>query len=271
MYHDEYYANFGGMTVEEYVRTYFYTPQQEDRFNQIVDMIPRDVRSILDVGAGFGHLLEKVEKVLGLKGVGIEITEEKVDYARKRGVDLRKGDISKLQFNDESFDIVISCEVIEHLPYMVYEKGIQEIMRVSRKYILVEVPFNEKRIFIRCPYCGATFHPNFHMRSFNESSMKELFPKTFLIDMKKIGNAREFLFADVLSCVPRRSWPPFSVCPSCGYRKRDVSRESTKEDKEKNRSSLFSSKNILKSLLRPLFFRKKPSSIVCLYQKKEML
>ncbi|MDW8146121.1 MAG: class I SAM-dependent methyltransferase [Roseiflexaceae bacterium] len=257
MYHEEYYANFGNMSVEEYVQTCFLTAEQIDRFIQIVDMIPDDVESILDVGAGLGHLLEYVEKRKGIKGLGIEITDAKIEYARERGIDLRKGDASDLQFPDKSFDIVVSCEVIEHLPYGVYEKALKEIARVSRKYVLIEVPFDEKRRFVRCPYCGATSHPSYHMRSYNERTMESLFPSARLIEMKKIGRMREPVFADLLSYIPQRSWPPLLVCPSCGYRNQNPSKDTKKEVK-----SLFILR-LLRSF--PIFYRTKPSSIVCLY------
>lgn len=264
MYHEEYYANFGNMSVEEYVKTCFLTTEQIDRFIQIVDMIPQDVETVLDVGAGLGHLLEYLEKRRGIKGIGIEITDAKIDYARQRGIDLRKGDASNLQFPDKSFDIVVSCEVIEHLPYGVYENSLREIMRVSRKYILIEVPFDEKRRFVKCPYCGATSHPSYHMRSYNERTVKDLFPGAQLLEMKKIGRTREFIFASLLTCLPQRSWPPFLVCPSCGYRKSDV--EDIVLGKKQVRLA-----EILKRNAFLILSRIKASSILCLYSLSKQL
>jgi 2-polyprenyl-3-methyl-5-hydroxy-6-metoxy-1,4-benzoquinol methylase len=82
MYHNDYYANFGDMSVEEYV-DFFLSTGQLERFDQIVDMIPQDVESVLDVGAGFGHLLETAWRKRGIKGVGIEITDSKIEYAKR--------------------------------------------------------------------------------------------------------------------------------------------------------------------------------------------
>jgi SAM-dependent methyltransferase len=41
-----------------------------------------------------------------------------------------QGDAQNLPFADNSFDIVVSCETIEHLPYV--QKGISELHRVTR-------------------------------------------------------------------------------------------------------------------------------------------
>jgi ubiquinone/menaquinone biosynthesis C-methylase UbiE len=259
MYHNDYYANFGDMSVEEYV-DFFLSTGQLERFDQIVDMIPQDVESVLDVGAGFGHLLETAWRKRGIKGVGIEITDSKIEYARRHGIDMRKGEASALPFPDKNFDLVVSCEVIEHLPYGSYEKALSEFERVSKRYILIEVPFDEKRRFVKCPYCGATSHPCHHMRSFRDDNMVKLFPNSRLIGTKKIGERSELYFEGFLSKFPIRSWPPFMVCPSCGYRLHQVPRDAIYQNRTSQRV-----RNYLKKILRSILGRKVPLSILGLY------
>jgi len=216
---EDYYANFGGLSVEEFVDKYLRSDEQQiNRIKQTIDFLPSDITSVLDVGAGFGILLEELENRRGIKGVGVEITDAKIEYAQKRGVNMRKGNASQLDFSDNSFDVVVSCEVLEHLPYGVFEQALSEFVRVSRKYIVISVPFDEHRVFVQCPYCGASVNPNYHMRKFDESSMSSLFPHARLERTALIGQAVTIPLQRWLSRQKRTNWPPFLVCPVCGYR-----------------------------------------------------
>ena len=43
--------------------------------------------------------------------------------------------IENLPFEDNSFDLVLCCEVLEHLPDDIYQDALKEIQRVSNEYI----------------------------------------------------------------------------------------------------------------------------------------
>ena len=90
---------------------------------------------ILDVGAGNGSLTLLLSG-MGHDVIGIDISEGMLSVARKkaeeRGVnpDLRIGDAESLEFEDESFDSVVSRIVLWTLPNP--EKAIAEWMRVLK-------------------------------------------------------------------------------------------------------------------------------------------
>ena len=67
---------------------------------------------------------------------------------------------TKLPFADGSFDLVLSSEMLEHLPTDDYRQAIAEMSRVSRRYLLISVPYKEVLEFrtIRCPECGWRGH-----------------------------------------------------------------------------------------------------------------
>lgn len=69
----------------------------------------------LDIGCGDGYRIRLVKPVGEI--VGIDLDENMVAQARKRGVTAYVGDAEDLHFPDESFDLVTSIEVLEHVPH----------------------------------------------------------------------------------------------------------------------------------------------------------
>lgn len=101
-------------------------------------LLPNKRLAVLDAGCGGGATLES----LGRYGsaTGLELKEEAVDYARGRGRNVFQGSIEALPFEDESFDLTLALDVIEHVPDD--SRAIQELYRVLRPggSLLVTVP-----------------------------------------------------------------------------------------------------------------------------------
>lgn len=213
----DYYANYGGLEVADYVERHIRGSATEmERMRRTVELVPLGVKTLLDVGAGHGVFLEELRAARGIAGVGIEITPAKVDYARSRGVDLRLGDAGALAFGNGEFDAVVSCEVLEHLPFGVYEAALREFARVAREWVIITVPYNEHRRFVRCPYCSARVNPDYHFRAFPDGSMQDLVPGFRLAQTLKLGWRRRSPLVDLGRRFLER-WPRFLVCPSCGF------------------------------------------------------
>lgn len=215
----EYYENYGGEPVARYVERHLRGSSHErERIRHLVELVPEGVRTLLDVGAGHGLFLEALAQQRGLRGTGIEITEAKVAYARSCGVDMRLGDASKLGFGAGSFDAVVCCEVLEHLPFGVYEAALSELARVARRWVIVSVPYDERRHFVTCPYCAASVNPNYHFRSFNADVMAALLPGFALQQTGGLGSEPNGWLKAWLRPWVARGWPALLVCPSCGFR-----------------------------------------------------
>ena len=106
-------------------------------------LIVRDInpRKILDVGAGEGFTLNKLkENQLGKELEGIEYTKEAIALGKKMfpRIKIKQGTAYELPYQDESFDLVISTEVLEHLTDP--QKALKEMSRVGKKYLLLTVP-----------------------------------------------------------------------------------------------------------------------------------
>lgn len=110
--------------------------------NSVVKTVrPLNIETVLDAGCGEGFTLERLRKEkIGKKFEGIEYDQEAVDLAHKLypKLTVKKGDVNKLPYKSNSFDLVICTEVLEHLDNP--KKAYRELLRVSRKYVLISVP-----------------------------------------------------------------------------------------------------------------------------------
>lgn len=96
-------------------------------------------KKLLDVGCGTGTLVKKLRR-LGVDAYGLEIS----DYALQSADDdikpfLIKGSINKLPFEDNSFDTVISFDVLEHIERTNIKSAVKETIRVASKNILHKI------------------------------------------------------------------------------------------------------------------------------------
>jgi len=86
-------------------------------------------RRLCDFGCRDGQLTRHY--LSGNEVVGCEIDPEAIARARERGIDARSTDLNQpLDFADGEFDVVVACEVLEHLPY--WDISVREMARVLR-------------------------------------------------------------------------------------------------------------------------------------------
>ena len=93
------------------------------------------------VGCGEGFTLNRLkEHGIGKRLEGIEYKKDAIELGRKTYPDIKiiKGSIYDLPYKDNYFDLVLCTEVLEHLDDP--KKGLEELVRVSKKYLVVSVP-----------------------------------------------------------------------------------------------------------------------------------
>ncbi len=73
--------------------------------------------SVLDIGCGRGEFLEALRDA-GLRGRGIELSEELVNICRQKGLDVERADLFEYldSLDDASLDGIFCSQVVEHLP-----------------------------------------------------------------------------------------------------------------------------------------------------------
>ncbi len=114
-----------------------------ENFYQTLLQIISDLKpkTILDAGCGEGFTLARLKNNrIGERLEGIEYSLEAISLGKKMypSISIKQGDIYALPYNDNSFDLVICSEVLEHLEHP--EKALTEVIRVSKKYCLLSVP-----------------------------------------------------------------------------------------------------------------------------------
>ncbi len=101
----------------------------KDKFDKVALRYMKDSKSILDVGCGVGRFISKAPQQI--KGVDNNI--ETVEICQKKGFSVVKGDVTKLPFEDNSFDGVYCSHVIEHLYPEQAHRLLYEMARVLKK------------------------------------------------------------------------------------------------------------------------------------------
>ena len=103
---------------------------------------------ILDVGCGKGYLLYGfMVAVPGVEVSGIDISQYAIENSKEEVRPfLKAGDAKKLQFEDKSFDFVVSFNTLHNLYINDLFSAVKEIERVAKKdkYIVVESYRNEE-------------------------------------------------------------------------------------------------------------------------------
>ena len=100
-----------------------------------------DIKDVLDVGCGEGNTIEFLRKKNPeLKFEGVDIMESSLENARKinPGIHFRNLDIFNSHYRENSFDMVLCMEVLEHLEEP--EKLVERIKSISKKYCIISVP-----------------------------------------------------------------------------------------------------------------------------------
>ncbi|MFA6269320.1 MAG: methionine biosynthesis protein MetW [archaeon] len=106
----------------------------------IIALIPK-IKSVLDVGCGSGELMLYL-KAKGVRVQGVDISSVAVSLAKKKGLDVKQVDLDEgLPFKNNTFDCAISNQVLMHV--FNPKKVLFEMKRISKKYVLINVPNHE--------------------------------------------------------------------------------------------------------------------------------
>lgn len=159
----------------EIVNKYYDIWEKSVVCNMLVDT---EAKNILDVPVGIGRWMSTLVE-MGMKVVGMDVSEEALTIARENTNMLRqnkvsfvKASASELPFPMESFDYVLCTGLFEHLPKVEYKKVTYKMARITKSGgMLILVVNNKHNRFLQNPsdnpnriakqlengyYCGLT-------------------------------------------------------------------------------------------------------------------
>jgi ubiquinone/menaquinone biosynthesis C-methylase UbiE len=169
--------------------------RQKTMFDWLKDVTKGNKKvKILDQGTGIGQYAMACAK-LGYRNIrGMDFSEKMLERARKyakvyKGKNIRfdLGDIRDMPYEDNTFDVIISPGIIEHVEET--EKTVEELYRVVKNggHVLLFVPYKWslftllKKIqqFLGIWKCG-------YEKSFSEKELEELLKKFVILDKKHV-------------------------------------------------------------------------------------
>lgn len=113
-------------------------------FDQNLQRLPADPEQVCEVGCGEGELLKRIHTIFPSAALSAtDLSPDEVDKAKANcaplPINFSVQNAEALDaYPDASFDLVVCCEALEHLPNP--RQGLRELWRISQKYVLVSVP-----------------------------------------------------------------------------------------------------------------------------------
>ena len=112
-------------------RAYNTKERTNSYWHQVDEVLGLKAATVLEVGPGGGLVTD------WLRRAGLEVTT--LDMDPELGADLL-GSVTDVPAAARSFDAVLCCQVLEHLPFPDAERALRELARVARIGAVVSVP-----------------------------------------------------------------------------------------------------------------------------------
>ncbi len=166
--------------------------QGAGRHRFIADRL-RGGQRVLNIGVGSGTL-EELLVSRGIRVSCLDPSETSITNLRSRlglGDAARVGHSQALPFGDDSFDVVVMSEVLEHLDDETLTATLGEVKRVlvdSGRFVGT-VPADEvlAQNIVVCPQCQERFHRWGHVQSFDRSRLEQTLATTFPdVDIQRV-------------------------------------------------------------------------------------
>ena len=113
-------------------------------------VIDKNCKSILDVACGQGNPMRMIKKRMKVDyAVGVDIFKPYLDYCKKEKIfnKLITQDVRKIKFLEDSFDIVLLNEIVEHLTKKEAWELIKKAEKVAKYQVVIATPI------------GKSYHP----------------------------------------------------------------------------------------------------------------
>lgn len=203
------------------IKEYRESPKEKARIQELMRIIPKNRSTVLEIGARDGHI-SKLLTSLFVQVTALDLKKPEFSIPRVTPV---QGDVSKLKMPDDSYDVVICTEVLEHVAEELLDDACREIIRVAKYDIVIGVPYKQDLRVGRttCGCCGWPNPPWGHVNSFDEERLERLFQAVCLVSKNYIGETRDktnALSAFLMNAAgnPSGTYDQEEACIHCGER-----------------------------------------------------
>lgn len=161
----------------------------------IKKMIVGNTKSILDIGCASGWMTAKIAETLyWIPVTGVDVSPEMINYAEIKhpGINFICADAHKLPFGNETFDLIICTEVLEHVSDPL--RVLLEIRRClcPKGKVIISMDSGNllfKIIWFLWTKTKGKVWKNAHLHEFNREKLQKLFKKTnFKVDKLQISH-----------------------------------------------------------------------------------
>ncbi len=116
---------------EHYAAAYVHGGRLFSYAHQMDAVLEHEPKAVLEVGPGPGMV------TAALRAIDIQVTTMDIQPELKPDV---VASVTDLPFEDDSFDVSMCCQVLEHLPFDQFVPALTELARVSRKAVVISLP-----------------------------------------------------------------------------------------------------------------------------------
>ncbi|MCA9213524.1 MAG: class I SAM-dependent methyltransferase [Planctomycetales bacterium] len=144
---------------------------------------------VLEVGCGPGDLASNLFRQSDIESktlayIGTDVSPQEIEKAKKNYpyFEFQEASIYELPFDDNRFDLVLACEVLEHLETP--QIAVSEIARVTNRYAIVSVPWEptwRALNMLRGKYLTRFGNTPGHLQNFSRSAIRRLLRTRFKI------------------------------------------------------------------------------------------
>jgi len=128
------------LTIEGYQKHAFDPLRIESVTEQLRQISYSGYRTVLEIGIAGGFLRHCFKLFPQISHTTLDIAESlSPDYV---------GSVTHMPFGDKQFDVVVCCEVLEHLPFTNFLTALKEIRRVARHKAIISLPDRTRRFGI---------------------------------------------------------------------------------------------------------------------------
>jgi SAM-dependent methyltransferase len=137
------------------------------------------IKTMLDVGTGYGFLLHEMGKRIQVDAVGVELSRQEATYAQnKLGLKVLNSSLAASGLHRGQYDLVTSFEVIEHIPDpLEFIAEMAQYVKIGGHLLLMTDNFESRM----AGSLGAGFPkwiPHAHVSHFSPSTLKSAIEAT---------------------------------------------------------------------------------------------